>query len=289
METPSSKAQILADALPQLRKLKGSLIVLKYGGSVIEEAVYADSILTDIAFLRYVGISVILVHGGGKAITNKMREAGLAPRFINGLRYTDKKTISIVDSVLSRVINPQIVRGLVERGTAASSLAGKKVLFGKKHLTVTADGEKTNLGFVGDITRVNKAPLAALLKKGVVPVVTPLASGPGGVTLNINADIAAAKIAGELKASHLVFLSDVNGILEDAQHPDSTIPKITHAEIQSLRTAGVIDGGMLPKVNASIDALKRGVKRVKLLNGQIAHTLLIDLFVEPKTGTEVLL
>ncbi len=290
METPSSKAQILADALPQLRALKGSLLVIKYGGSVIEETVYADSILTDIAFLRYVGISVVLVHGGGKAISNKMREAGLAPKFINGLRYTDKKTISIVDSVLTKVINPQIVRNLTERGTAASPLPGKRVLSGKKHLTLSpTDGQKVSLGFVGDITRVNKAPVVAILKKGSVPVITPLASGPGGVTLNINADIAAAKIAGELKASHLIFLSDVNGILEDAQHPDSTIPKISQAEIQALRNAGVIDGGMLPKVSASIDALKKGVKRVKLLNGQIAHSILIDLFVEPKTGTEVVL
>ena len=290
METPSSKAQILADALPQLRALKGSLFVVKYGGSVIEEAVYADSILTDIAFLRYVGISVVLVHGGGKAISNKMREAGLAPKFINGLRYTDRKTISIVDSVLTKLINPQIVRNLTERGTTATPLPGKRVLSGKKHLTISpTDGQKVSLGFVGDITRVNKAPILAILKKGAVPVITPLASGPGGVTLNINADIAAAKIAGELKASHLIFLSDVNGVLEDSQHPDSTIPKISQPEIQSLRNAGVIDGGMLPKVSASIDALKKGVKRVKLLNGQIAHSILIDLFVESKSGTEVVL
>lgn len=289
MENFSAKAQVLADALPNLRSLKGALIVLKYGGSVIEEAIYADSILTDLAFLQHAGASIVVVHGGGKAISNKMREAGITPKFINGLRYTDRKTISIVDSVLSKIINPQIVTSLNQRGAPAASLAGKKVLAGKKLTgTATTDGEKIDLGFVGDITRVNKGPILALIKKGVIPVITPLAAGAGGV-LNINADIAAAKIAAELKATHLVFLSDVNGILEDAQHPDSTIAKITASEIQALRNAGIIHGGMLPKVNASIDALKKGVKRVKLLNGQLAHCLLIDVFLDTKLGTEVVL
>ncbi len=290
METLSSKAQVLTDALPQIRNLQGSLFVLKYGGSVVEEVIYADSVLTDLAFLRQMGVSVVIVHGGGKAISNKMREAGLSPKFVNGLRFTDLETIKIVDSVLTRAISPQIVKTLNERGTKAASLPGKKVLMAKKLFTVSpGEKQKVSLGFVGDITRVKKSPILAMLKKGLIPVITPLAKGPGGVTLNINADIAAAEIAGEIKASHLVFLSDVNGILEDSHHPDSTITKISKTEIQGLRNAGVISGGMLPKVNGSIDALGRGVKRVKLLNGQVAHCILIDLFVNPKLGTEIVL
>lgn len=290
MESASSKARILAESLRSLRTLKGAVIVVKYGGSVIEEAVYADSILTDLAFLLHAGVSIVLVHGGGKAISNKMREAGIPPKFIDGLRYTDRKTIAIVENVLAHTINPQIVQGLISHGAHAAPLPGKKVLTAKRLVTAGAlDGQKAGLGFVGDITRVNKTPILALLKKGVIPVITPLAAGAGGVALNINADIAAAKIAGELKASHLIFLSDVNGILEDAQHPDSTLHKISQAEIQALRTAGVIDGGMLPKVNAALDALKKGVKRVKLLNGQTAHCILVDLFIDPKIGTEVVL
>ncbi len=290
METLSSKAQVLADALPRLRSLKGALLVLKYGGSVIEEEVYADSILTDLAFLQSVGASVVVVHGGGKAISNKMREVGIAPKFINGLRYTDRKIIGIVDNILSRTINPQIVQGLIKRGAQTTPLSGKKVFSAKKLVTTSSsDGQRISLGFVGEITHVKKSPIIALLKKGTIPVVTPLASASRGITLNINADIAAAKIAGELKAAHLIFLSDVNGILEDAQHSDSTLPKVSQSEIQALRNAGVIDSGMLPKVTAAIDALKKGVQRVKMLNGQIAHCVLIDLFIEPKMGTEVML
>jgi len=290
METLSSKAQVLADALPQIRNLHGSLFVLKYGGSVIEEVIYADSVLTDLAFLRQMGVSVVIVHGGGKAISNRMREAGLSPKFINGLRFTDLKTIKIVDSVLTHAITPQIVKALNERGAKAAPLPGKKVLVAKKLLTVSpGEKQKVSLGFVGDITHVKKHPILTMLKKGLIPVITPLAKGPGGASLNINADIAAAEIAGEIKASHLVFLSDVNGILEDTHHPDSTITKISKTEIQGLRNAGVISGGMLPKVNASIHALGRGVKRVKLLNGQVAHCILIDLFVNSKLGTEIVL
>jgi acetylglutamate kinase len=289
METLSSKAQILADSLPKLRNLQGCFVVVKYGGSVLEETVYTDSVLTDVAFLQQAGIAVILVHGGGKAITNKMREAGITPKFVNGLRYTDQKTVSIVDSVLTKTINPQIVTALNEKGAKACTLSGKKVLKGKKHITTAPDGQRVNLGFVGDVTSVNKAPIMALLKKNIIPVVTPLASGPGGSTLNTNADVAAAKIAGELKSDHLIFLSDTNGILEDSQHPDSTLQKISDKEIQNLCNAGVITGGMLPKVNSSLDALKKGVKRVKLLNGQLAHSILIDLFVESKLGTEIVI
>jgi acetylglutamate kinase len=287
METFSTKAQTLVDSLPHLRQLQNALVVVKYGGSVIEEAIYGDSILTDISYLRHWGIPVVLVHGGGKAISNKMREEGITPKFVNGLRYTDKKTVKIVDQVLSKTINPQIVNGLKQRGTLSISLSGKKVLKGKKLVTTASDGQKVSLGFVGDITTVNKAPIMALLKKGITPVITPLAAASDGSTLNINADIAASKIAGELKATHLIFLSDTNGILEDSQNSDSTIVKISESEIEALRSTGVINGGMLPKVNASIDALKKGVKRIKLLNGQLAHCILIDLLLNPKVGTEI--
>jgi acetylglutamate kinase len=288
MESLASKAQTLVDALPSIRALRGSTIVVKYGGSVMDESVYADSILTDICFLREMDILTVLVHGGGKAITTKMREEGITPKFVNGLRFTDKKTITIVEKVLGKTINPQIVKFLNDRGTKAGSLSGKKVLKAKKLVTVSPEGEKLSLGFVGDIVKVNKQPILSLLKKGIIPVITPLGAANDGSALNINADIAASKIAGELKASHLIFLSDTNGILEDSQQPDSTISKISETEIAALRNTGVINGGMVPKVNASIDALRKGVRRVKLLNGQHAHCILIDLFFGGKIGTEII-
>jgi len=287
MDHPFSKAQILADALPRLRSMKGSLVVIKYGGSVIDESIYADSILTDIAFLKQAGISVILVHGGGKAISVKMRETGIVPKFIDGLRVTDRKTIKMVESVLCRTISPQIIQQLKDRQVAAASLHGRKVLVAKKKTAASASGQKVSLGFVGDITRVNKHPIQALLKKGIVPVIAPLARGPGGSALNINADVASARIAAEMKAQCLVFLSDVNGLLEDTQHPDSTIPKVSQTDIQGLLNTGVIHSGMLPKIQSALDALKHGVRRVKMLNGQMAHCILTDFFVDPKIGTEV--
>jgi len=289
MEPSSFKAQVLADALPKLRALNGSLIVIKYGGSVIDEQIYADSILTDIAFLRQAGISVVIVHGGGKAISGKMREAGIVPKFVDGLRVTDRKTIQIVESVLLRTISPQIVRQLKSRGVPSVILPGKKILGAKKKMVATASGEKVSLGFVGDITRVSKGPIQSALKRGLVPVIATLGKESGGVSLNINADVAAARIATEVKASSLIFLSDVNGLLEDTQHPDSTIPKVTQADIKGLLNTGVIQTGMLPKIQSAMDALKHGVRRVKMLNGQVAHSVLIDLFVDPKIGTEVLL
>ncbi len=290
MDPLHTRAQTIAEILPHLRAIEGHLLVLKYGGSVIEESVYAESILHDVAFLRHAGMSVVLVHGGGKAISNKMREQGITPKFVNGLRYTDKRTISIVESVLTHAINPPIVEGLRAKGAKAEGVSGKKVLAAKKLTAPAPDGKgKVDLGFVGEIVRVAVPKLQALLKKGVVPVITPVAAGPGGAALNINADLAAARVAAELRAAHLVFLSDVNGILEDPQHPDSTLAKVSQNDIAGLRNTGVVTGGMLPKVTASIEALKKGVRRVKFLNGQAAHCLLADFFLEPKAGTEIVL
>lgn len=290
MDPLHTKAQTIAEILPHLRAVEGNLLVLKYGGSVIEEAVYAESILHDVAFLVHAGMSVVIVHGGGKAISNKMREQGITPKFVGGLRYTDKKTISIVESVLTHAINPPIVEGLRAKGARAEGLSGKKILTAKKMTGTSPEGGgKVDLGFVGEVTKVATAKLQAMIKKGVIPVITPVASGPGGASLNINADLAAARIAADLRATHLVFLSDVNGILEDPQHPDSTLAKVSQTDIAGLCNTGVISGGMLPKVTASLDALKKGVRRVKFLNGQLAHCLLADFFLEPKAGTEIVL
>ncbi|MDD2709525.1 MAG: acetylglutamate kinase [Verrucomicrobiae bacterium] len=289
METISAKAQVLADSLPRLRALKNSLVVIKYGGSVIDETIYADSILTDVAFLRQIGVSVAMVHGGGKAISGKMREAGVVPKFVDGLRVTDKKTIKIVESVLQGTINPQIVKQLNAHGVHTSGLSGKKAFAAKRLVHEGTSGQKVDLGFVGDITSVQKKNVEALLKKGIVPVITPLALGSGNATLNINADVAAARLAGELKASSLLFLSDVNGLLEDPQHPDSTISRVSQTDIQGLIKTGVIQAGMLPKVDSALNALRKGVKRVKMLNGQMAHCILIDLMIDSRLGTEVVL
>lgn len=285
----SLKAEVLSSALPRIHELRDKIVVLKYGGSVIEEKIYGDNILADVVLLQLLGIHPVIVHGGGKAITNKMREADIQPKFIDGLRVTDRRSVVIVEKVLNKVINPEIVQGIVQQRGKASGISGKKVMTAKKMFHITAAGKKVDIGFVGEITKVNKAPVMAALKKGLIPVISPVAKSPSGQTFNVNADVAAAKLACALKASRLIFISDVNGVLEYPEQPDSTIPRLLEAEVEPYIQAGVIYGGMLPKIRSALQALKDGVSTVKLIDGRISHAVLLDTLVEPAIGTEILL
>jgi len=285
----SLKAEVLASALPRIHEFRDKIVVIKYGGSVIEEKIYGDNILADIVMLKLLGVHPVLVHGGGKAITNKMREADIQPKFIDGLRVTDRRSVVIVDKVLNKIINPEIVHGIEQQHGKAIGISGKKVIGAKKMFHVTAAGKKVDIGFVGEITRVNKAPIISALKRGLIPVISPLGRGANGQAFNVNADVAAAKIATALKAARLIFISDVNGVLEYPEQPDSTIPKLIEVEVEPYIQAGVIYGGMLPKIRSALQALKDGVHAVKLIDGRISHAVLLDTLVEPSIGTEILL
>src|SRR3989344_473659 len=216
----SLKAEVLASALPRIHEFRDKIVVIKYGGSVIDEKIYGDNILADIVMLKLLGVHPVLVHGGGKAITNKMREADIQPKFIDGLRVTDRRSVVIVDKVLNKIINPEIVHGIEQQHGKAIGISGKKVIGAKKMFHVTAAGKKVDIGFVGEITRVNKAPIISALKLGLIPVISPLGRGANGQAFNVNADVAAAKIATALKAARLIFISDVNGVLEYPEQPD---------------------------------------------------------------------
>ena len=251
-----SRAETLIEALPYIQKFRGKLFVIKYGGSAMEDDAVIDRLLRDIVFLEAVGINPIVIHGGGKAISQRMRDAGQKPRFVNGLRVTDAEAISIVESVLDGVINPDIAARIVKFGGRAEGIHGKTVLVGKKLPLQSEGAEKVDLGFVGEVVAVRTDPIEAMIRREVVPVISPLARDDGGVVYNINADIAAAGVAGRLRAAKMIYVSDVPGLMRDPNDRESLIPSITLAQIERLIADGVITGGMIPKVESAARALR---------------------------------
>ena len=282
-----SRAEALIEALPYIQKFRGKLFVIKYGGSAMEDDGVIDRLLRDIVLLEAVGINPVVIHGGGKAISQRMRDAGQKPRFVNGLRVTDAVAISIVESVLDGVINPDIAARIVKFGGRAEGIHGKTVLVGKK-LPLQAEGsEKVDLGFVGEVTDVNSAPIEDAVHREVVPVISPLARDEAGVVYNINADIAAAGVAGRLKAAKMIYVSDVPGLMRDPNDRESLIPSVTLAQIEKLVADGVITGGMIPKVESAARARRQGVEKVHFIDGRTPHALLVEVFSNKGVGTEI--
>lgn len=282
------RAATLVEALPFLQKFRGDTFVIKYGGSAMEDDDVVDRLLCDVVFLEAVGINPVLVHGGGKAISAKMREAGLAARFVHGLRVTDEASIRIVEEVLDRDVNPRLVAAINGFGGRARGFSGRSVLRGEK-LPPVEDGKGglEDIGFVGRVVGVETAELEAVLREEQVPVVSPVAAAPDGHTLNINADEAAAAIAGALKASKLIFLSDVPGIMRDREDADSLIPSVHGDQVETLIKQKVIEGGMIPKVRGAMEALRRGVRKTHMIDGRLAHGLLLEIFTNEGVGTEI--
>lgn len=288
-QTPTQRAEALIEALPYIQRFRGQLFVIKYGGSAMEDESIVERFLRDVVFLEAVGINPVLIHGGGKAITHRMREAGLKPQFVNGLRVTDAKSIEIVEDVLDNHINPTIVRQLNGFGGRALGLHGKTVLVGKK-LPLQTEGKQTgiDLGFVGEVIDVNLDPIHDSVASETVPVISPLARDPEGRVLNINADIAAGTLAGRLQASKFIYLSDVPGIMRDPTNKESLIPSVTREEIDQLREDEIITGGMIPKVESALHALSEGVKKVHFIDGRTPHSLLLEIFTNAGVGTEII-
>ena len=282
-----SRVESLIEALPYIQQFRGKLFVIKYGGSAMEDDAVVDRLLRDIVFLEAVGINPVVIHGGGKAISQRMRDAGQKPRFVNGLRVTDAEAISIVESVLDGVINADIAARIVKFGGRAVGIHGKTVLVGKKLPLQTEGTEQVDLGFVGEVVDVNAAPIEDAVHREVVPVISPLARDSAGVVYNINADIAAAGVAGKLKAAKMIYVSDVPGLMRDPSNRESLIPSITLAQIEKLIAEGVITGGMIPKVESAAAALRQGVEKVHFIDGRTPHALLVEVFSNQGIGTEI--
>jgi acetylglutamate kinase len=282
------RVELLIEALPFIQKFRGQLFVIKYGGAAMDDEHVVERFLRDVVFLEAVGINPVLIHGGGKAITARMREAGLKARFVNGLRVTDEQSIQIVEDVLDNDINPSIVTLLKGFGARAIGLHGKSILIGTK-LPLQTDGKETNidLGYVGEVVDVKLEPIRAAVAEETIPVISPLACDVEGQVYNINADIAAGTIAGRLKAEKFIYLSDVPGIMRDATNRDSLIPSVSRAEIEQLREDEIITGGMIPKVESAMHALSQGVKKVHFIDGRKPHSLLLEVFTNSGVGTEV--
>jgi acetylglutamate kinase len=282
------KAGVLIEALPYIQDFRGEMIVVKFGGSAMENKENAEGVLTDVAFMECVGMLPVVVHGGGKAITRGMKDSGLEAKFVKGLRVTCEKTIAIVEKIIKGQVNPEIVRILQEKGAPAQTINGEAILRVRKLVeTDPVTGETLDWGFVGEPDEVNVAPIRKLLKQGVIPVITPLGLGPDGKIHNVNADTAAAAVAKALKARKLVFLTDVPGLLRDREDPDSIITTLKTGDVQELVARGIIDGGMLPKVQSGLEALKCGVSKIHMVDGRMPHSLLLEIFTDKGVGTEI--
>jgi acetylglutamate kinase len=288
MKKVIEKADVLIEALPYIQSFRGEIIVVKFGGSAMEEKAHSDGILEDVAFMECVGMLPVIVHGGGKAISRRMKERGIEARFVRGLRVTCDQTIDVVERTMNEEINPEIVASLQRMGAKAVGLKGVDVFqVARKTEVDPKTGELLDWGFVGEPTGVNTAPILEALKSGAIPVITPLGRGTDGKVHNVNADVAAAAAAKALKARKLAFLTDVPGLLRNAEDPESILSTLRISEVEDLVAAGVIDGGMLPKVQSGVEALRAGVRKIHMIDGRMPHSLLLEIFTDKGVGTEI--
>ncbi|MBO4709493.1 MAG: acetylglutamate kinase [Kiritimatiellae bacterium] len=281
MDTAMAKAAVLTEALPYIRDFHGSVVLVKLGGSVMETEANLDSLMDDIAFMRVVGMKVVIVHGGGKAISKALKESGHEPKFVDGLRVTDEVTMEVVRRTLNNVVNPDLVSRLQKRGANARPIHGNWVFAARKI-------ETPDRGYVGEVVSADTRAVCEMLDAGIIPVVTPLGTGVKDSHLyNINADFAAAALAKALKVRKFALVSDVPGILKDPTDPSTLFSTLHLKDLSTLKKEGVISGGMLPKVESCADAIKSGVKKVHLVDGRMAHSLLLEIFTREGVGTEI--
>ena len=284
-----SKADVLLEALPYMQRFHGQTFVIKYGGSFMDspDPAVRQGVARDVVFLAAAGINPVVVHGGGKAITRAMDSAGLKANFIQGMRVTDEPTVKIVDRVLSHEINPEVVATINSLNGRARGFAGTDIFTcNKLWLTVPA-GEKVDIGFVGEVTGVKTSPLLECLAQGLIPVISPTARDEAGHTFNCNADVAAAQAAIALKAKRLVFMSDVPGLMRNPKDEATLIPQLRTSEVEGLKRAGIVDKGMIPKVDSAVAAINSGVEKVSFVDGRMPHSILLEIFTDKGVGTEV--
>lgn len=277
--TNAQRAEVLTAALPYIKKYYGKVVVVKYGGNAMISDELKDAVMGDIVLLSLIGIKVVLVHGGGPEITHMLDAVGKETKFINGLRVTDKETVDIVQMVLAGKVNKNLVNLLHQKGGKAIGLCGID-----GHM-IEAEMLNPSLGYVGEITKVNVEPITDVLEKGYIPVISTVGCDNDGNVYNINADTAAAKIAGILGAESLISMTDIEGILRDKNDPSTLISKILVDEAPQLVEEGVISGGMIPKVECCIDAIESGVRKVFIIDGRIPHAILIETLTNEGIGT----
>ena len=273
------RASVLVHALPYIKKYSGKIVVIKYGGNAMIDENLKSSVMKDIVLLALIGVKVVLVHGGGPEINETLEKLGKQSVFKNGLRVTDKETVDVVQMVLAGKVNKSLVNLIGVKGGKAIGLSGID-----GHM-LKAKIKNSELGYVGEITKVNAAPIIDVLEKGYIPVVSTVACDEEGNVYNVNADTAAAKIAGELKAESLISMTDISGILRDKSDPSTLISKISVSEAPSLIESGVIAGGMIPKTECCVNAVKWGVKRVFIIDGRVPHSIIIEMLTDEGIGT----
>ncbi|MBT5926179.1 MAG: acetylglutamate kinase [Verrucomicrobia bacterium] len=291
MEHLINKAAVLMEALPYIQKFNGATFVVKYGGSFMDspdEAV-RQGVARDVVFLEAVEINPVVVHGGGKAISRAMKKEGLSPRFEQGHRVTDEKAVQLVNEVLSHQINPEIVKTINALGGVARGFSGTEIFKCRRKMVEGPDGKQIDIGYVGEVIEVNTKPLLDCIANGVTPVISPTAIGEDGHIHNCNADIAAAVTATALKARKLVFMSDVPGLLEDPQDPDSLISHLGVQDVPGLKQRGIIGSGMIPKVDSATKAIEAGVDKVSFVDGRVNHSVLLEIFTDKGIGTEIVM
>jgi acetylglutamate kinase len=289
MEAAIQKAKALIEAMEYIRRFSGKIVVVKLGGSVLDDVELQRKLLTDIVFMATVGIHPIIVHGGGKAISKAMSDAGLEPVWVHGRRYTDKRTLAIAEHTLVHKVNNSICEIIKELGCDSMGLHSLSscVLFAKPLELRNGEGRKLDVGFVGQVEKINEQILQKLCSAGTIPVVAPIAIDKAGEKLNVNADNAAAKVAAAVKAEKIVFISDTHGVLTDVNDPDSRVSSLTEEQTGQMINDGVITSGMMPKVDACIAALDGGAKKAHIIDGRIPHSLLLEIYTDKGIGTQI--
>ncbi len=283
-----SKADILIEALPYLQAYRDQTILIKFGGSAMDNPELVKSLMRDIVVMEIMGLNPVVVHGGGKAISKAMADAGLEARFVNGLRVTTPEAIDIVERTLSGSINPGLVEMMRGHGGKAVGIPGTNVFVGEKLMEKDAEGNPVDIGMVGSVIGCELSRVKEALSLQLTPVISPLARELGtNHSLNVNADLAAAALARELKPVKLVYISDVPGLMNDPKDPSTIIQSINRKEAFELIEQGVISGGMIPKVKSAVEALNAGVRKVHFIDGRLRHTLLLEIFTPEGIGTEI--
>lgn len=276
------RANALVEALPYLQEYNDKVVVVKYGGNAMTNETLKQAVMQDIVLLSLVGIKVVLVHGGGPEINAMLKKINKQSEFVNGLRYTDEETIDIVQMVLAGKVNKDLVQLLQRAGGKAMGLCG---LDGD---LIKAKQLNPDLGFVGDITEIDPDPINTALNNGYIPVVSTVASGKNGEVFNMNADTAAARIAAEMGAANLILLTDIKGLLEDKDDDSTLIRVVGVSEVPYLKNQGIISGGMIPKIDCCVEAVRRGVKKTNIIDGRIPHSILIELLTDIGAGTMII-
>ena len=276
------RSQVLIDALPYIQKYHNKIVVVKYGGNAMTNDALKEAVMSDIVLLTEVGIKVVLVHGGGPEINQMLDKVGIESKFIGGLRYTDKETIDIVKMVLAGKVNKELVSALQLHGGKALGLCGCD---GEMIIAEKLESD-VDLGYVGQIKKITTKPILDALNNGYIPIISTVGTSADGQTYNINADTAAARIASCLRAENLILMTDIVGLLQDKDDDSTLIPTVHVSEVPYLKKTGIISGGMIPKIDCCVEAVRRGVKRTCIIDGRVQHSILIELLTSEGIGTQ---